>query len=160
MQARTTNADDFCHYLTPGQFISLLMQKPPEASVTEHVPLALRWQRLRAAYRMANLATHHVLGFTIKLVLLAYFAFAVLFLFLRYAILPNIDYYKGDIERAASRALAATVRPARSRVSASAGRRSMACCKAWPLLTASTSGPSAASRRSMADGEKATGSRR
>ena len=115
MQARTTNADDFCHYLTPGQFISLLMQKPPEASVTEHVPLALRWQRLRAAYRMANLATHHVLGFTIKLVLLAYFAFAVLFLFLRYAILPNIDYYKGDIERAASRALGNPVSIARSR---------------------------------------------
>jgi len=113
MQARTTNADDFCHYLTPGQFISLLMQKPPEASVTEHMPLALRWQRLRAAYRMANLATHHVLGFTIKLVLLAYFAFAVLFLFLRYAILPNIDYYKGDIERAASRALGNPVSIAR-----------------------------------------------
>jgi hypothetical protein len=81
MQARTTNADDFCHYLTPGQFISLLMQKPPEASVTEHVPLALRWQRLRAAYRMANLATHHVLGFTVKLACCCIFPFAVLFLF-------------------------------------------------------------------------------
>ncbi len=81
--------------------------------MTEHVPLALRWQRLRAAYRMANLATHHVLGFTIKLVLLAYFAFAVLFLLLRYAILPNIDYYKGDIERAASRALGNRVSIAR-----------------------------------------------
>jgi uncharacterized protein (TIGR02099 family) len=81
------------------------MQKPPEESVTEHVPLALRWQRLRLCYRMLNLASHHVLGFTIKLVLLAYFSFAVLFLFLRYAILPNIDYYKGDIERLASRAV-------------------------------------------------------
>ncbi len=120
MQARTirtrrypTNSDDFCHYLVPGQFISVLMQKPPEASVTEHVPLALRWQRLRAAYRLANLATHHVLGFAIKGVLLAYFVFAVLFLFLRYAILPNIDYYKGDIERAASRALGNPVSIAR-----------------------------------------------
>ncbi|MGK5077735.1 YhdP family phospholipid transporter [Janthinobacterium sp. HLX7-2] len=81
--------------------------------MTEHVPLALRWQRLRAAYRMANLATHHVLGFVVKVVLLAYFAFAVLFLFLRYAILPNIDYYKGDIERAASRALGNPVSIAR-----------------------------------------------
>nr|WP_076569232.1 YhdP family protein [Janthinobacterium sp. TND4EL3] len=89
------------------------MQKPPEASVTEHVPLALRWQRLRAAYRMANLATHHVLGFAVKGVLFAYFLFAVLFLFLRYAILPNIDYYKGDIERAASRALGNPVSIAR-----------------------------------------------
>ncbi|WP_348532964.1 YhdP family protein [Janthinobacterium sp. TND4EL3] len=81
--------------------------------MTEHVPLALRWQRLRAAYRMANLATHHVLGFAVKGVLFAYFLFAVLFLFLRYAILPNIDYYKGDIERAASRALGNPVSIAR-----------------------------------------------
>ena len=36
-----------------------------------------------------------------------------LFLFLRYAILPNIDYYKGDIERAASRALGSQVSIAR-----------------------------------------------
>ena len=77
------------------------------------MPLALRWRRLRAAWRMANLATHHVLGFAVKAVVLAYFAFAVLFLFLRYAILPNIDYYKGDIEKAASRALGNPVSIAR-----------------------------------------------
>jgi uncharacterized protein (TIGR02099 family) len=46
-----------------------------------------------------------VLGFTIKLVLLVYFGFVLLFLALRYAVLPNIDHYKGDIERLASRAL-------------------------------------------------------
>nr|WP_317201124.1 YhdP family protein [Janthinobacterium sp.] len=73
--------------------------------MTAHTPLAVRWQRLRAVYRLCNLASHHVLGFTVKFLLLAYFAFAVLFLFLRYAVLPNIDYYKGGIERAASRAL-------------------------------------------------------
>lgn len=67
-------------------------------------PLAARWHRLRAAYRFCNLATHHVLGFTVKLLLLLYFAFTILFLVLRYAVLPNIDHYKGDIERAASRA--------------------------------------------------------
>ncbi|MBB5606717.1 MULTISPECIES: YhdP family protein [unclassified Janthinobacterium] len=89
------------------------MQKPPEASETEHVPLAQRWQRLRAAYRMANLATHHVLGFTVKAVMLVYFAFAILFLLLRYAILPNIDYYKSDIEQAASHALGNPVSIAR-----------------------------------------------
>ena len=77
------------------------------------MPLALRWRRLRAAWRMANLATHHALGFAVKAVVLAYFAFAVLFLFLRYAILPNIDYYKGDIEKAASRALGNPVSIAR-----------------------------------------------
>ncbi|MDC8757262.1 YhdP family protein [Janthinobacterium sp. hw3] len=69
------------------------------------MPLAKRWHRLRAAYRFFNVASHHVLGFTVKLAVLAYFVFAVVFLFLRYAILPNIDYYKPGIERAASRAL-------------------------------------------------------
>ncbi|WP_229459425.1 YhdP family protein [Massilia cavernae] len=62
---------------------------------------------------MANLASHHVLGFTVKAVALVYFAFAILFLVLRYAILPNIDYYKDDIERAASRALGSQVSIAR-----------------------------------------------
>ncbi|MGZ3183914.1 MAG: YhdP family protein [Telluria sp.] len=71
----------------------------------DHLPLAERWRRARAAYRMANLATHHVLGFAVKAVLLAYFLFALLFLVLRYAVLPNIDHYKPDLERLASRAL-------------------------------------------------------
>jgi uncharacterized protein (TIGR02099 family) len=81
------------------------MQNPSEETVTGSVPLAVRWQRLRSAYRVCNLATHHVLGFTVKLALLVYFAFAVLLLALRYLVLPNIDHYKGDIERLASRAV-------------------------------------------------------
>lgn len=81
------------------------MHNPEPQAPQAHVPLAERWRRLRAAYRYANLASHHVLGFTIKLVLLVYFALGLLFLALRYAILPNIDMYKGDIERLASRAL-------------------------------------------------------
>ena len=81
----------------------------PDPQASASVPLAVRWRRVRAAYRMANLASHHVLGFAVKLVLLVYFALAVLFLVLRYAILPNIDLYKGDIEGAASRALGARV---------------------------------------------------
>jgi uncharacterized protein (TIGR02099 family) len=76
-----------------------------DAHVHEHLPLAERWRRARAAYRYANLASHHVLGFTVKAVLLAYFTFMVLFLALRWAVLPNIDLYKPDIERAASRVL-------------------------------------------------------
>jgi uncharacterized protein (TIGR02099 family) len=67
--------------------------------------LARRWHRARAAYRFANRASHHALGFLLKLALLAYFLFAILFLALRYAVLPHIDVYKGDIERLASRAL-------------------------------------------------------
>ncbi|MCC2954275.1 TIGR02099 family protein [Massilia sp. IC2-477] len=76
----------------------------PQAAHT-HLPLAARWRRLRAAYRYANLASYHFLGFAIKLVLLLYFGLALLFLLLRYAILPNIDLYKSDIEAAAGRAL-------------------------------------------------------
>jgi len=67
--------------------------------------LGKRWHRARAAYRMANVASHHVLGFVIKLALIVYFLFTFVFLFLRYAILPNIEYYKSDIEQQASRAL-------------------------------------------------------
>lgn len=78
-------------------------QEPQAESA--HLPLAVRWRRLRAAYRVANLASHHVLGFALKLFLLVYFSLAVLFLVLRYAVLPNIDMYKDDIERAAGHAL-------------------------------------------------------
>jgi uncharacterized protein YhdP len=94
-------------------FISLLMQNPQTEGVTAHLPLAERWRRLRAAYRICNLASHHVLGFTVKLALLVYFAFTILFLVLKYAVLPNIDYYKGDIERLASDAVGNRVSIAR-----------------------------------------------
>jgi uncharacterized protein (TIGR02099 family) len=82
-------------------------EQPQHAHPQLH--LAQRWHRARAAYRMANVASHHVLGFIVKLGLLVYFLFAFVFLFLRYAILPNIDYYKGDIEKQASRALGSQV---------------------------------------------------
>lgn len=72
-----------------------------------------RWHRLRAGYRYANRVSHHLLGFAVKLALLVYFVFTVLFLLLRYVVLPNIDYYKPDIERAASRALGNQVTIAR-----------------------------------------------
>jgi uncharacterized protein (TIGR02099 family) len=78
-----------------------------------HLPLAERWRRLRSAYRYANLASHHVLGFTVKALLLVYFTFMLLFLALRYAVLPNIDLYKPDVERAASRVLGNQVTIAR-----------------------------------------------
>ena len=78
-----------------------------------HPPLAQRWRNLRAAWRLCDQATHHILGWTVRFALLVYFAFAILFLLLRYAILPNIDYYKGDIERMASRAVGNQVSIAR-----------------------------------------------
>jgi uncharacterized protein (TIGR02099 family) len=81
------------------------MENTAEDNVTGEGPVAARWHRLQAAYRVCNLATHHVLGFVLKTALLLYFVFAILFLVLRYGVLPNIDRYKDDIERMASHAL-------------------------------------------------------
>lgn len=67
--------------------------------------IALYWRLARASYRYVNTATHHVFGALVKLVIFAYFIFAVLFLSLRYVVLPNIDHYKGDVEQIASRAI-------------------------------------------------------
>jgi uncharacterized protein (TIGR02099 family) len=85
------------------------MHNPEQPVHLADLHLGKRWHRARAAYRLANRASHHVLGFTVKLALLAYFLFCIVFLFLRYAILPNIDYYKADIEHQASRALGSQV---------------------------------------------------
>ncbi len=85
--------------------MSVLKNNLVEQIEAVEAPLKERWHRLQAAYRFWNLATHHVLGFTIKLALLLYFAFTILFLALRWVILPNIDHYKGDIERLASQAV-------------------------------------------------------
>ncbi|KQQ47111.1 hypothetical protein ASF61_00140 [Duganella sp. Leaf126] len=89
------------------------MQKTEEETVAAEGPLAVRWHRLRAAYRVCNVATHHLLDVTLKLALLGYFAFAILVLLLRYLVLPNIEHYRGDIERLASRAIGNRVTIAR-----------------------------------------------
>ena len=89
------------------------MQKPPDDSVTGSVPLAVRWHRLQSAYRICNVASHHVLGLTLKLLALVYFTGAIVLLVLRYAVLPNIDHYKGHIERLASGAVGNPVTIAR-----------------------------------------------
>ncbi|WP_332878185.1 YhdP family protein [Massilia sp. S19_KUP03_FR1] len=84
-------------------------EQPAQAAQPSHLhvpaPIVARWKRVRACYRYANLATHHVLGFVVKTTLFVYFAFAVLLLVLRYVVLPNIDLYKPEIERLAGRAL-------------------------------------------------------
>lgn len=63
------------------------------------------WRFSRACYRYLNIATHHVLGALVKIAVLAYFIFCALFLTLRYAVLPNIDHYKADVEQIASHAI-------------------------------------------------------
>lgn len=85
------------------------MSHLPDQHPAHFEPLPKRarlvWRFARASYHHANRASHHVLGFTIKLVLLAYFLFALLFLGLRYTVLPHIDLYKAQIERLSSKSL-------------------------------------------------------
>ncbi len=55
-----------------------------------------------AAYETANRVTHHALGWLMAALVVAYFAFCVVFLALRYLVLPNIDSYKSEVEQMAS----------------------------------------------------------
>lgn len=67
--------------------------------------LATYWAAIGQGYRYANSITHHVLGTLLKLAVTTYFIFCALFLGLRYVVLPNIDNYKGDVERMAAHAI-------------------------------------------------------
>jgi uncharacterized protein (TIGR02099 family) len=75
--------------------------------------LAAAWAALQRAWRTANTVTHHALGALVWLAVIAYFLFCAIVLALRYLILPQIDAYKPDIERLASRALGNPVTIAR-----------------------------------------------
>ncbi len=75
--------------------------------------VAATWLTLRASYRFVNIASHHVLGALLKMIVAFYFIFALLLLALRYVVLPNIDHYKSDIERIATRAVGSPVSIAR-----------------------------------------------
>ncbi|MGB7481729.1 MAG: YhdP family protein [Burkholderiaceae bacterium] len=60
---------------------------------------------LAAGYRHLGRWARRLLGGLFRLAVVLYFLFCGLFLTLRYAVLPNVDHYKADIERVASRAL-------------------------------------------------------
>lgn len=71
------------------------------------------WRVIRVAYRLTNQATYHIFGVVLKLTVLVYFIFTSLFLTLRYVVLPNIDYYKSNIEQISSRVIGRPVSIAR-----------------------------------------------
>ncbi len=71
------------------------------------------WWAARLAYAKFNALSHHSLRWMIRFLVLAYFIFCGLFLTLRYAVLPNIDNYKGDIERMVSQVVGRPVTIAR-----------------------------------------------
>lgn len=67
---------------------------------------------LRASYRAGGHTTRfcmHSLRWAIKILIVLYFLFCLLFLVLRYGVLPNIEHYKSDIEQSASKAIGRTV---------------------------------------------------
>ncbi|CAL61047.1 Conserved hypothetical protein [Herminiimonas arsenicoxydans] len=67
--------------------------------------LRLCWRTLQLSFRTANKASHHALGWLLKLLVLAYFIFCALFLTLRYAVLPQISAYRVDVEKVATKAI-------------------------------------------------------
>ena len=88
-------------------------------SIEQSSPTSLRarlsrhWWAARLAYAKVNVLSHHALRWLVRLLVLAYFVFCGLFLVLRYAVLPNIDHYKGDIERLTSQVVGRPVTIAR-----------------------------------------------
>ena len=65
--------------------------------------------RIQFCYSHLSRFTRYVLAIAGKLVVLSYFLFCILFLTLRYAVLPEIGSYKGNIEQIASRVVGRSV---------------------------------------------------
>lgn len=63
------------------------------------------WRATHAGYRYCHTAACWALGAAFKLLVAAYFIFCALFLTLRYAVLPNIDRYKAEVEQMSARAI-------------------------------------------------------
>lgn len=84
-------------------------QEPQSPQDHSAHPVADRWHLLQRAYVHLNTVSHHVLGICIKLVVLFYLLFCILCLVLRYALLPNIDHYKTDIEHILGSSIGRTV---------------------------------------------------
>ncbi len=81
------------------------MSTEPTSSSKIKSRLASYWLTTVEGYRIVNSATHHVLGIVLGAAVIAYFAFCMLFLALRYVVLPNIDRYKPQVEQIASDAI-------------------------------------------------------
>jgi uncharacterized protein (TIGR02099 family) len=79
-------------------------QRPPEPSQTAN-QLQTGWRSIQACLSYANQASFNALCWLGKLLLVAYFIFCVLFLGLRYVVLPQISNYRVDVENVASKAI-------------------------------------------------------
>lgn len=78
--------------------------RPPEQTLTAD-RLRFCWRAIQQSARAANNASHHLLGWLLKLLIVAYFIFCALFLTLRYAVLPQISDYRVDVEKVATKVI-------------------------------------------------------
>ena len=78
------------------------MSIPPNPVTRLNRFLSAGWRTLSAAYESLNRITYHTLSWLMVVLVVVYFFFCGAFLLLRYAILPNIDSYKPEVERLAS----------------------------------------------------------
>ncbi|WP_151639201.1 YhdP family protein [Noviherbaspirillum aerium] len=81
------------------------MSIDPNIPQPSRSPLGQCWHATKECYRIANVLTHHALGALLRTALVVYFIFCALILGLRYVVLPNIDAYKPEVERMATRAI-------------------------------------------------------
>tara|TARA_R110001599_G_scaffold171353_1_gene362232 strand:+ start:235042 stop:239457 length:4416 start_codon:yes stop_codon:yes gene_type:complete len=81
------------------------IDQPPSSEHTVSNRVWTIGYSIRQSYRNADDATHHVLGWCLKALLLLYFVFCALFLVVRYAVMPQIENYRVDIEQAASKTI-------------------------------------------------------
>ncbi|MFJ2987682.1 YhdP family protein [Collimonas sp. NPDC087041] len=79
-----------------------MLEEQPK-SLPPTTRLALCWRAWIVTYNHINLATHHLVGAVLKLLIVAYFLFCGLFLGLRYVVLPNVGHYKAEVEQVVSR---------------------------------------------------------
>ena len=90
-----------------------MLNLEPRPEVAEGKPAELRANNVQNLRRWGFFCLRSLgksAKWAIKLLLVVYFLFAILFLTLRYAVLPNIDHFKPQIEQLASQGLGRQVR--------------------------------------------------
>ena len=85
------------------------MTSDPRSTQGAPHTIANRWHVLLRLYAKLNHLSHHILGACLKLLVGLYLLFCLVFLVLRYALLPNIGSYKTDIEQMLGKSIGRTV---------------------------------------------------
>ncbi len=78
------------------------MSTHPDHSSSLRSRVISAWGALVSAFAAANRATHRALSWLMFALVAGYFAFCLLFLGLRYVVLPNIDHYKPQVAQLVS----------------------------------------------------------